>query len=774
MAILQGNAKQGSTRGFYPRVINGSLRFNDNDSAYLSKNMSTVTGAWTLSMWIKRTGIGKSYDPIGSFRADEYRFENDALKIEGTFTSSMLFRDPSAWYHLVFSDSGSDQTVYVNGESIGTTGFTRDFGDSGTVIGRMGYNSTHFDGYLAEVHFTDGTAYDADAFGELKENVWVAKAPSVDYGTNGFYLDFANSADIGNDVSGEGNDWTPNNFTASDVVSDSPTNNFCTMNPINPEGDAPLSDGNLLVGSTTDNYSLGTMLIPSSGKWYFEANTEVLGSTVGIGIQKAQGLVNDGGLQDVDNLVYTNISRLYGAANGTYISYGSSFGVDDVIGVAINMDDGELTFYNENSTQGTKNATDLSIDIRDYEWVVKIGSYNVSNRIRVNFGQDSTFGGRITAGNNTDGNGIGDFKYTPPSGFLALCTANLPDPAIDPAQGSSPEDYFNTVLYTGDGTSSRAITGVGFQPDFLWYKTRNQTYDHKLFDVVRTPSNRLSSNSTSAEVSFGELSSFDSDGFTLVDGSASKGNGSGESMVAWNWKANGSGVSNTDGSITSTVSANTESGFSIVSYTCPATTVTGDTIGHGLEVAPEFAIFRNRDFATDWGVYHKDLGNTHGILLNSTDASFSSTEWWNNTSPTNTVMSLGRFSYIQRNSDNYIAYFFHSVDGFSKFGSYTGNGSADGTFVYTGFRPAFILIKSSTVSGSAWYLFDEERNIYNPLTYDLYANYTNAESGSSSGRLDMLSNGFKMRSTSADTNSNGATMIYMAFAENPFKYSNAR
>ena len=191
MAIIQGNAKKSTAAGgFYPKTIEGSLRFNDDDSAYLSKSMNTVTGAWTLSMWIKRTGIGKSYDPIGSFRADEYRFENDALKIESGFTSSMLFRDPSAWYHLVFSDSGSNQTVYVNGASIGTTGFSRDFGDSGTVFGRMAYNSTYFDGYLAEVHFTDGTAYDADDFGELISGVWVPKNPSVTYGTNGFHLTF--------------------------------------------------------------------------------------------------------------------------------------------------------------------------------------------------------------------------------------------------------------------------------------------------------------------------------------------------------------------------------------------------------------------------------------------------------------------------------------------------------------------------------------------------------------------------------------------------------
>jgi hypothetical protein len=351
--------------------------------------------------------------------------------------------------------------------------------------------------------------------------------------------------------------------------------------------------------------------------------------------------------------------------------------------------------------------------------------------------------------------------------YLPLSTANLPDPAIDPAQGSSPQDYFNTVLWSGNSSSQNI--DVGFATDFTWVKCRTNTFSHALYDIIRGDHQRLQSDTTAAESDQSSNDvSFDSEGFNTGSGGAV--NASGQTYVAWNWKANGSGVSNTDGSITSTVSANTESGFSIVSYTG---TGSATTVGHGLNQAPEFMMLKNRDTTSQWVTWHTGMSGPTYYMYLTTNAEYPYTPFWPS-APTDSVINIGTDQYVNYSGEDYICYCFHSVEGFSKFGSYTGNGNADGTFVYTGFRPAFILIKSSTVSGSAWYLFDEERNIYNPLTFDLYANYSNAESGSSSGRLDMLSNGFKMRSTSADTNSNGATMIYMAFAENPFKYSNAR
>jgi len=353
--------------------------------------------------------------------------------------------------------------------------------------------------------------------------------------------------------------------------------------------------------------------------------------------------------------------------------------------------------------------------------------------------------------------------------YLPLSTANLPDPAIDPAQGSSPEDYFNTVLYTGTG-SSLDVTGVGFDPDFVWSKSRSNVTNHFLGDIVRGNDKCLFTDGTYAEATSTAYYDFITDGFNLGTGSSI--NASGYTYVAWNWKANGSGVSNTDGSITSTVSANTESGFSIVSYTG---TGANATVGHGLDSAPEMIIGKSRDNAsTGWNVYHESTGNTGILQLNATGAFYANSVYWQNTSPTNSVFTIGTQSEMNNLNEDIIAYCFHSVDGFSKFGSYTGNGSADGTFVYTGFRPAFVLIKLTSASGSEWVIFDDERNAYNLSNLHLYPNSSSSEQTAATNVLDMVSNGFKLRGSGAMVNTSGATYIYMAFAENPFKYSNAR
>ena len=364
--------------------------------------------------------------------------------------------------------------------------------------------------------------------------------------------------------------------------------------------------------------------------------------------------------------------------------------------------------------------------------------------------------------------------------YLPLSTANLPDPAIDPAQGSSPADYFNTVLWSGDGTSTRSITGVGHQPDMLWIKNRSSSsYNHHLVDAVRGVSNRLVPNGTQAEAP-SYVNSFEADGFEL--NSDTTVNGSGNSYVGWNWKANGSGVSNNVGTIPSQVSANTESGFSIITYTGNGTA--GATVGHGLNSAPEMIIIKARNDTDSWPVYH--VGNTYSgspensqLNLNSTtDGSGGATPaiWWNSTAPTSSVFSLGTNGGLNQSTELYVSYVFHSVEGFSKFGSYTGNGNADGTFVYTGFRPAFVMIKR-TDSSDRWFMGDSTRSPTN--TSDgirlLDASGIDAEFANSPAEdYDMLSNGFKINTSDNGINASGGTYIYMAFAENPFKYSNAR
>ena len=327
------------------------------------------------------------------------------------------------------------------------------------------------------------------------------------------------------------------------------------------------------------------------------------------------------------------------------------------------------------------------------------------------------------------------------------------------AQINKPDLYFNTKLYTGNG-SSQSITGVGFQPDLLWIKSRGGIGNHFLSDVIRGSTKRLKSNETDAEDTITSLSSFDSDGFTLSNTGY---NGSGETFASWNWLANGAGVANTDGSISSTVSANTTSGFSIVKWSGNETA--GASVGHGLGVAPDLIIKKRTDSSTGvWYTYNKVLGNNKSIYLNLTNAVATSGAW-NNQTPTNTVFYNG--SSNVENGGTMISYCFASVQGFSKFGSYTGNGNADGTFVYTGFKPAFVMVKENSIS--SWEILDSKRNTFNPTAKSIFPDGAGAEYDYTN-RLDLLSNGFKLRTTSL--NGSGTQSIYMAFAEQPLVGTN--
>ena len=332
-----------------------------------------------------------------------------------------------------------------------------------------------------------------------------------------------------------------------------------------------------------------------------------------------------------------------------------------------------------------------------------------------------------------------------------------------------PSDYFNTKLYTGTGSSgAKAITGVGFQPDWLWIKNRTVAQEHWLADSIRGNTKFLESNSNNAESSDGAtgLASFDSDGFTLGTGS-DRTNDLNESMVAWNWLASNSTASNTDGSITSTVSANTTSGFSIVSFTG---TGANATVGHGLGSAPRMMIFKNRDEGAEgWFVYHESIGNTKRLLLDETSATSTSSTFYQDTSPTSSVFSVGS-NHGVNGPDAMICYAFAEKQGYSKFGSYTGNGNADGTFVYTGFKPAFVMVKRFDTTGN-WVIWDNTRQTINLVHKRLYANLTDAEYAGDALGVDFLSNGFKLRTSTAEWNGSGNTMIYMCFASSPFTTS---
>jgi len=325
-------------------------------------------------------------------------------------------------------------------------------------------------------------------------------------------------------------------------------------------------------------------------------------------------------------------------------------------------------------------------------------------------------------------------------------------------KGSS---YFNTVLYTGTGATN-SVTGVGFKPDLVWIKNRGTTDWHRLLDAVRGATNELYSNATNAETAQAQsLQSFNTDGFTL--GTLAEVNRNANTFASWNWLGANTTVSNTSGSITSTVSANTTSGFSIVSWT--GTGATG-TIGHGLGSVPKMIIVKNRSAVADWYTYHQAIGNGNSVFLNLSDAS-TATNAWQSTTPTSSLFYIAAGSSVNGSGNNLIAYCFAEVKGYSKFSSYTGNGSTDGTFVYTGFKPAFLIIKQTNTGGENWYMWDTKRDTYNVADKRLFPNLSNAEE---TGTLlfDFLSNGFKLRSTYGGFNGSGGTYIYMAFAENPF------
>jgi hypothetical protein len=593
------------------------------------------------------------------------------------------------------------------------------------------------------------------------------------------YMAFADTREAAfwKDVSGQGNHWTPNNLDYRDSLIDSPANNFAVLNPLL-SIQSTFSEGNLKTVTPSNAGNSASTIAMSEGKWYAEFVATSSG-TIGqaVGVVQAEGYLYSSNMYESTNKgigYYSGNGQEYDSTSGSLVAtgYGSTWTTGDVIGVAYDADTSQITFYKNGVSQGT---VTLNSAIGAAYFSCGDGQASATTTFVANFGQDSTFSGARPAGGNTDANGIGDFAYAPPSGYLALCTANLPTPTI--VDGST---AFSTALYTGTG-ATQSITGVGFQPDFVWAKRRSATGDHILSDSVRTAGKYLSSNLTAAEITSTDFGSFDSDGFTVnaVDQTGGL-NASGSTYAAWNWKAGGTAVSNTDGSITSQVSANVDAGFSIVSYTGS----TSESVGHGLGQAPECIFVKDRDAASSWAVYHQGVQDVtaNGFLeLNSTFAvqTGSNPRFLSGTAgtsqPTSTVFYVNNYSGSSTNNtgNDYIAYCFHSSD-VCKVGSYTGNGSTDGTFVYTGFRPSWIMCRRSS-SAAGWHIFDRLRpNAFNVINKRLEADNADAENSTSGCELDFLSNGFKFRGNFDNINGSGATHIYLAFAENPFKYANAR
>jgi hypothetical protein len=438
----------------------------------------------------------------------------------------------------------------------------------------------------------------------------------------------------------------------------------------------------------------------------------------------------------------------YYAANGTknnaaQLSYGASYTAGDVIGVALDVDNGTLTFYKNNTSQGTAYT---GLTTGPYYPAIGHGGSTQAFVTSANFGQRP-------------------FAYTAPSGFKALNTANLPAPLV-----TKPNTVMDVALYTGNG-STQTISGLGFSPDLVWIKARSGTAHHFVFDTIRGIYNRICTSLTVAEASEpNTLTAFNSDGFSLASDAGVGGvNLSTVSYVAWTWDAGSSTVTNTQGSITSQVRANPSAGFSVVTWT--GNGASSATVGHGLGVAPVFYVSKNRSASGNWQVLTTVInGSMQYGFLNLTNGFAAAGQ----TAPTSTLLNLLLAGNETNNGNNFVAYCFAPVVGYSSFGSYTGNGSSDGPFVYTGFRPRWVLIKS-TGTTNGWGIIDTARNTYNVSGTVLEPNSSNAEQTYTQWQIDALSNGFKIRSGAFnETNGSGVTYIYAAFAESPFNYARAR
>ena len=776
--------------------ISRSLRFNSADSAYLARTFPSAGNqkTWTWSAWLKLSAFGSlstfferrtglSDATIMSLLIGDGSFgtTKDALVVARysfyNLITTQVFRDPSAWYHIVLNvdttqaTSSNRMKLYVNGQQI--TAFSsstypslnEDLPINAAAAHDIG-RANFFNGYMTEVNFIDGQALTPSSFGQTnaQTGVWEPVAYSGSYGTNGFYLNFSDNsnttaATLGKDYSGNGNNWTPNNFSVTagagnDSMVDTPTpygvdtgaggevrGNYATLNSLGVTGVyGTYTNGNLDWQSANTDQRAGVSTFPAntggSDMWYCEV-------TIG---SKTSSYYTVGVFGNTNNCYSTGPNVYWRqdgplTVNGSQVATGQTYTQGDVIGLAYDNSAGQMRFYKNGS-------------------LVSSYTQNFTSTSRFFFGCGSDSSG--STANYSWNFGQRPFAYTAPSGFKALCTQNLPTPAIGATTATQAGKFFNPVLWTANG-GVQTITGVGFSPEFLWIKDRQNANSHTLHNIVVGSTRYLESNTTNAEtLSANYVTSIDSDGWSMGSVNYS----TGRQLVSWCWRANGSGVTNTAGSITSTVSANTTSGFSIVNWTQPGSGTY--TIGHGLGVVPAMIIMKGMTNAGNWAVYHQSLGATQYLILNGTNSAATDSNVWV-AAPTSTVFSqLVNYG----TSGTSIAYCFAEVPGYSRFGSYTGNGSTDGPFVFCGFRPALIIAKQSSGAGENWYIIDNKRGTYNIIDKLLNPNTSAAEE--TYPQVDFLSNGFKIRNTGTGMNANGATMIYAAFAESPFKFALAR
>jgi len=716
--------------------VERSLRFNGS-TKYLNQTFGvpTNTRIFTSSMWVKRSSLG-ARGPLLTSGNSVWGFEFSASNalvyydsnIGANLTTTQLFRDTSSWYHIVVAVDTTQATannrtkIYVNGNQVTSFSATNyvaqnsiPYINQSTAVAYLGVwwgLGLYYSGYIAESYFIDGQALTPSSFGETDAITgrWKAKAYSGSYGTNGFYLKFADNsslAALGTDSSGNTNTWTANAFsvtagTGNDSLVDSPTNygtdsynttvdnargNYNTFNLLSKVTTAALTNGNLDAGAS--GIAIGSIGM-TSGKWYWEVTST--GGATAVGLYSASAT--------------STRSVAIGVTEGFRFDAGA----------------GTLDYTTNGST-----FTSIATGLTSTPYFIYV-STAAATTASLNCGQ------RL-------------FAYTMPSGYKTLCTTNLPIPTIQ-----KPSRYMDVLAYTGTGASN-SISSLGFSPDLVWIKNRGGATSHAIYDTTRGVQKQLSSDTTGDEATSSTgLTAFGSNGFTL--GTSTLVNTSGTQYVAWGW----------DESV--------QAGLDIVSYTGNGA---NRTISHNLGVAPKMLIVKARTTAgadQGWPVWHTSIANTTYLQLNSTSATATGADYWNSTSPTSSVFSVGANAAVNTNADTYIAYCFAEIEGYSKFGSYTGNGSSDGPFVWCGFRPKYVMIKNSTSSLYNWNAIDSSRDSYNVSTEVIALNANSSELTLTT--LDIVSNGFKVRTSADAQNVNGGTYIFIAFSESPFKYARAR
>ena len=766
--------------------IERSVRHNSASTTYFDRTPSSTTNrtTFTFSCWVKWAYPGTSATPTGAIfgvwqdntSRDVLRFESGNINLQcgqhsENATTTAFFRDPSAWYHIVCAvdstqaSSGDRVVIYVNGvsQALGTNTISqnRDFKintDNIHIVGARWLSDAYhigFNGYIAEFHFIDGTKVAASSFGETHADTgqWIPKKYAGSYGTNGYYLKFADNSGtsattLGKDSSGNGNNFTPNNYSVAansdnDSVIDTPTNNFCTLNPLYTSAGNWPSHG-LLWGGTADTagwrHRLSTIALPATGKYYWECKIPTVATDGSNGYMT--GICYPPTFTSTQD-VNSNSTGMYGRQNTEKYLNDSSNPVDsdftsvssdnDILQYAYDADGQKLYTGKNNSWEESANPSTGS----NPNWtsvasggIPFVGSYGNNLRVLVNFGQQG-------------------FIYTPPTGYKTLSTANLPTPTI-----KNPSKYFNTGTYTGTG-SSNAITGLGFQPDKVVVKMRNTAdQDFQIFDAVRGANKVLRwNNQETSDTQTTRFTSFDSDGFTV--GTENITNQSSKNFVYWAWKESAT------------------AGFDMVKYTGNGSSPR--TVSHSLGVVPELYIIKNMETnSTRWIVGNKTMDADENMFVNSVDDDENTNNFWASTRPTSSVFTVADDNEVNKNGEEHIAYLWSSVEGMCKVGTYTGNSSNDGAFLHLGFRPSFFLAKN-TNDNAAWMLYDDARgeNPNNP--YIVPSGYNNMVELTDID-LDLNSNGIKFRYGHNNINyvENGSAYIYLAMARSPFKYANAR